>query len=305
MHDCLYEAVDLEGLMRVLERVEKGEITFIARDTREPSPFSYELLNANPYAFLDGGEVQERRARAVSTRRTLNPEELRDLGRLDPQAIETVVGEAQPLIRSADELHDVLLSRFAIRVEPHWQPLYEQLQRAGRAACIVRPDGMPAWVATERWPAIQVLWKGVTAAPPIVAPESVRHDWDDVEVRVTMIRGFVETAGPMTALEIAESIGITESQAFTALEAIEAEGIVIRGQFRNGGFTEDLPEAREFAQADARAAAQSGGGVARDSAGRDGWAQRTDPECGVVSPGPPESNPSAHDRRTEARSSAR
>jgi ATP-dependent Lhr-like helicase len=257
MHDCLYEAVDLAGLMQVLERVEKGEITFVARDTREPSPFTYELLNANPYAFLDGGEVQERRARAVSTRRTLNPEELRDLGKLDPQAIETVVGEAQPLIRSADELHDALLSRFAIRAEPHWQSFYCQLEDTGRATSITRPDGVHAWVAAERWPAIQVLWKGIESTPPIVAPATVRHDWDDVEVRVTMIRGFVETAGPMTALEIAETLGIGESEAFTGLEAVEAEGIVIRGQFRDGGFLDKEPEAKEFERADARAAARA------------------------------------------------
>jgi len=257
MHDCLYEAVDLAGLMKVLERVEKGEITFVARDTREPSPFTYELLNANPYAFLDGGEVQERRARAVSTRRTLNPEELRDLGKLDPQAIETVVGEAQPLIRSADELHDVLLSRFAIRAELHWQAFYQQLEKNGRAACMTRPDGVHAWVATERWPAIQTLWKGVESTPPLVAPSTVRHDWDDVEVRITMIRGFVETSGPMTAIEIAETLGFGESEVFTALEAIEAEGIVIRGQFRDGGFLEREPEAKEFERADARAAARA------------------------------------------------
>jgi len=257
MHDCLYEAVDLAGLMKVLERVEKGEITFVARDTREPSPFTYELLNANPYAFLDGGEVQERRARAVSTRRTLNPEELRDLGKLDPQAIETVVGEAQPLIRSADELHDVLQSRFVLPAEPHWQPFYLQLERTGRAACVTRPDGVHAWVATERWPAIQALWKGIESVPPLVAPATVRHDWDDVEVRVTMIRGLVETSGPMTALEIAETLGIGESEAFSALEAIEAEGIVIRGQFRDGGFVDREPEAREYERADARAAAKA------------------------------------------------
>ncbi len=257
MHDCLYEAVDLAGLMKVLERVEKGEITFVARDTREPSPFTYELLNANPYAFLDGGEVQERRARAVSTRRTLNPEELRDLGQLNPQAIETVIGEAQPLIRSADELHDVLLSRFAMRAEPYWQAFYQQLEKSGRAACITRPDGVPAWVATERWPAIQTLWKGIESTPPLVAPSTVRHDWDDVEVRVTMIRGFIETAGPMTALEIAETLGIGESEAFSGLEAIEAEGIVIRGQFRDGGFAEKDPEAKEYERADARAAARA------------------------------------------------
>ena len=87
---------------------------FVARDTREPSPFSYELLNANPYAFLDGAPLEERRTRAVATRRTLSTDELRDLARLDPEAIAQVRREAWPLVRDADELHDALLNLVTI-----------------------------------------------------------------------------------------------------------------------------------------------------------------------------------------------
>lgn len=116
MYDCLNEALDIEGVLELLARVERGEIQFIARDTREPSPFSYELLNANPYAFLDGGEAQERRARAVQTRRSLSVNDVRDLGHLNPEAIEQVMAESQPVVRNADELHDVLLSRIVLPV---------------------------------------------------------------------------------------------------------------------------------------------------------------------------------------------
>ena len=111
MHDSLQEAHDLDGLLQVLEQIELGKIELVARDTREPSPFCYELLNADPYAFLDGGEIAERRTRAVSTRRSLTVESVGDLGRLDPEAITRVIEEARPLVRTADELHDVLLSR--------------------------------------------------------------------------------------------------------------------------------------------------------------------------------------------------
>src|SRR6185503_8422077 len=117
MDDCLYEAHDIDALKEVFNCVARGEIEFIARDTREPSPFSYELLNANPYAFLDGGEIAERRTRAVATRRSLSVESLQDLGRLDPEAIRQVVLEAQPLIRNADELHDAMLSRILLPVQ--------------------------------------------------------------------------------------------------------------------------------------------------------------------------------------------
>ena len=84
LHDCLTEATDIEGLEEVLAGIETGKIRTAAVDTREPSPFSHEILNANPYAFLDDAPLEERRARAVRTRRNILPEEARDLCDLDP-----------------------------------------------------------------------------------------------------------------------------------------------------------------------------------------------------------------------------
>src|SRR5262249_39410262 len=53
VRDCMTEAMDIDGLTRVLQGIEDGEITCIARDTAEPSPLCHEILNANPYAYLD------------------------------------------------------------------------------------------------------------------------------------------------------------------------------------------------------------------------------------------------------------
>src|SRR5205823_7113767 len=116
----LHEASDLDGLLRVLRDIESGAIELISLDTREPSPFAHQLLNANVYAFLDDAPLEERRARAVSLRRSLSIEALRDLGRLDPDAIAQVRAEAWPLVRDPDELHDVLLSQ---RSEEHTSEL--------------------------------------------------------------------------------------------------------------------------------------------------------------------------------------
>ena len=70
VHDCLHEAMDLDGWLSCCDEIEAGQIQLVARDTREPSPFSHQLLNANPYAFLDDAPLEERRARAVAARRT-------------------------------------------------------------------------------------------------------------------------------------------------------------------------------------------------------------------------------------------
>ena len=53
MQDVLQEAMDLEGLNEVLRGIANGAIRCLAVDTPVPSQFAHELINANPYAFLD------------------------------------------------------------------------------------------------------------------------------------------------------------------------------------------------------------------------------------------------------------
>ncbi len=50
--------------------IRSGAIRCLAVDTPVPSQFSHEILNANPYAYLDDAPLEERRARAVQMRRT-------------------------------------------------------------------------------------------------------------------------------------------------------------------------------------------------------------------------------------------
>jgi ATP-dependent Lhr-like helicase len=233
MEDCLHEPLDLDGLTEILKSVERGEITYVARDTREPSPFAAELLNAMPYAFLDGGEIQERRARAVSTPRAMSIESVRDLGRLDSAAIEQVVRESQPFVRDADELHDLLLSRILLPVAEgaEWQTFFDELATQRRAAPLTLPDGRFAWVPAERLPAVKAVFPEAPIAGDIETPATVRHDWTSVEARVAMIRGLVEVCGPTTASRIAEQLAFTLPQARASLEALEGEGVVLRGHF--------------------------------------------------------------------------
>src|SRR5205814_3057410 len=108
VYDCLHEAMDIDKLQEIVGRMESGEIRMHARDTTEPSPFSHEILNAKPYAYLDDAPLEERRTRAVSLRRTLPDTVLSEIGRLDPAAIAQVREEAWPDVRDADELSEVL-----------------------------------------------------------------------------------------------------------------------------------------------------------------------------------------------------
>src|SRR5271163_3362810 len=114
MKDALTEAMDVAGLKLVLEDIAAGRIRCVAVDTPIPSQFSHEILNANPYAYLDDAPLEERRARAVEMRRMLPESVLSEVGRLDPAAIAEVRADAWPDVRDAEELHDALLTLIAI-----------------------------------------------------------------------------------------------------------------------------------------------------------------------------------------------
>jgi ATP-dependent Lhr-like helicase len=110
VHDCLYEAMDIEGLERLLRAIESGTVEIVARDLAMPSPLALEILTARPYAYLDDAPLEERRTQAVIARRWMDDASAQRLGRLNPAAIERVRAEAWPEAQTADELHDALLA---------------------------------------------------------------------------------------------------------------------------------------------------------------------------------------------------
>src|SRR3989441_4178946 len=140
IRDCLDEAMDIHGLEALLQSIERGERSLIARDMVEPSPFAAEILTAKPYAFLDDAPAEERRTLAVMNRRFLDAESAADLGKLDLAAIGRVRGEAWPQAENADELHDALMQLGFVTIEEgrsnDWQSLMDELVSERRASVL-------------------------------------------------------------------------------------------------------------------------------------------------------------------------
>ena len=103
--DCLYDAMDADGWVNLLRRIESGEVEILTRDLPAPSPLAAEALNARPYAYLDDAPLEERRTQAVQSRRYADPESAADMGQLDADAIAAVRREAWPDARNPDEMH--------------------------------------------------------------------------------------------------------------------------------------------------------------------------------------------------------
>ena len=201
--NCLHEAMDVEGLKRILEGLENGTIRRVAVENPQPSVFSHEILNANPYAFLDDAPLEERRARAVQLRSTSRTEVAN--GILDPAAIEQVSSEVWPDPRNADEVHDALLTFIVAPPVPEWQDWFDELKQAGRAFSV---PGSEFWAATER-----------------------RDSVGDI---LATVRGWMECLGPVTASELAERLGLTIGDVQIALATLESEGQVFQGRYRSG-----------------------------------------------------------------------
>jgi ATP-dependent Lhr-like helicase len=236
IYDCLHEAMDIEGLERLLKRIERGEVRVVARDVTEPSPLAMEVLAARPYAYLDDAPLEERRTQAVMGRRWLTPEDAADLGRLDPEAIARVREEAWPAPVNADEMHDALvwlglLDEREIGNTAGWAGWLGELATTRRAARMRRP-GVNIWVAAERLPQLQALWSDATLEPMIAAPSrEAERVWSADLALVEILRGRLEGLGPVTAEALAAPLGMTADNIAFALAALESEGFAMRGRF--------------------------------------------------------------------------
>src|SRR5207244_3519798 len=149
------------GLEALVRRFEEGTVRLHFLDTVEPSVLAHEILNGAPFTYLDEDtEIGERRSRAVPLRRGL-PVEPKELGKLNPNAIERVRAEATPDVGDADELHDVLLSLVAVRPRAEWGEHFEALTKAGRSFEVRDTAGTNVlWGATKRRAEIDALYPG-------------------------------------------------------------------------------------------------------------------------------------------------
>ncbi|MBB5343878.1 DEAD/DEAH box helicase [Tunturibacter empetritectus] len=224
MQDVLQEAMDLEGLIEVLRGIKEGAIRCVAVDTATPSQFAHELLNANPYAYLDEAGLEARRARATSLGRNLPDQP----GKLDPAAITAIRKEIWPDLRNEHELHDLLHSLIVLPVHVigtaesnDWRIFYDRLARSGRVHTI-DCGGSLRWVATERLSYVDALWQTASNRTSSVTKE---------EALQKLVQGWLQILGPITATALASIVNLEPAVIFPAFLAMEMQGLLMRGAF--------------------------------------------------------------------------
>ncbi|HEY1882705.1 MAG TPA: DEAD/DEAH box helicase [Candidatus Cybelea sp.] len=213
LSNCLHEAMDLDGFIAILREIEAGSLQTVAIDTPEPSVFCHEILNANPFAYLDDAPLEERRARAVQLRRTMR-DDVDGAGILDAAAIAQVAEESWPVVRDADELHDALSTLIVMPPEPQWKAWYEELVAQRRAMTVAG-----FWTCAERLDLARAAYE--------------TRSENREEAVTEILRGWLESSGPMTVAQMASRLQIDGAAIEAALLRLEAQGQVLHGRFRS------------------------------------------------------------------------
>ena len=237
--DCLHEAMDTEGWLSLLRRIEQGQVKLVTRELPAPSPLAAEILTAKPYAYLDDAPIEERRTQAVLNRRWSDPASADDLGALDADAIAGVREEAWPQPRGVDEMHEALtglacISEAEAQQNPDWPAWLVALAQADRATRLRSPSGASLWLPAERLTCLHAIYPDASFEPPIAAPKGFIDSWSDDEALVDVIRARLTGFGPLPAAAIAAALVLPVAAVEHALTALEAQGYVMRGRFTPG-----------------------------------------------------------------------
>lgn len=210
--DCLHEAMDLDGLVGLLQGIEAGDIQVTCVERIEPSPLAWEVLAARPYAFLDDVPLEERRVQAIMGRAHASSALDDETVALDDNAVRAVLDEVHPEVESADEAWDALVVFGAVRRDEMaglggglFAGLVDGLVAKGRA---VERDGVV--VAVER--------KELLTAPT--------H-----EMLLEVLRGRIEIHGPRRLHDHLGDLGISEALMRGALEKLVRDGTALEGLF--------------------------------------------------------------------------
>ena len=249
--ECVNDVFDLPALREVLTDLRARRVRVVAVDTPRASPFAQSLLFGWIAVYMYEGDapLAERRAAALALDRDLlrdllGAEELREL--LDPVVLGDLELELQRLVpgrqaRDADEVHDLL--RLLGPLSP-WEV---------EARCDAGADAMApaAWVdrlvherrairvtiaGEERVAAAEdaarlrdVLGVALPVGLPTVFTDSV------AEPLVDLVSRFARTHGPFVTVQVARRYGLAPERVLPALERLEQQGRVVRGEFRPDG----------------------------------------------------------------------
>jgi ATP-dependent Lhr-like helicase len=252
--EVLRDVFDVPGLRQVLGDVRARRIHVVPVDTARSSPFAQSLLFrwVSVYMYEADAPMAERRAAALSLdrellRELLGAEDLREL--IDPVALAELELELQHLAegrraRNADDVHDLLrrlghlgTEEVSARSSADPSGWLDDLERDGRAIRM-RVAGQDAFVAVEDAGRYRdALGASLPLGVPGVFIEATPAPLEGLVAR------FARTHGPFVTADVAARFGIGEDRVAGAVDSLEGQGRVVRGDFRPAGLEREWCDA--------------------------------------------------------------
>jgi ATP-dependent Lhr-like helicase len=253
--ECLRDYFDMSALIQTLTDVRSRKVRVATVDATVPSPFAASLLYSYVASFLYDGDapLAERRAQALAVnqsqlRELLGDAELRDL--LDAESINAVERQLQRTdpryaARSVDGVHDMLLAIGDLSreelvervVDVDLDLVVDTLIHAQRIVTVA-VAGEARYVAVEdaaryRDALGAVLPTGIPQPLLLVAAEPIAN----------LLLRYARTHAPFTAAACATRYGLSAAAADVVLARLVAEGRLLEGAFRPGGFEREWTDA--------------------------------------------------------------
>jgi ATP-dependent helicase Lhr and Lhr-like helicase len=252
--ECLNDVFDLPALREVLTDLRARRVRMVAVDTPRASPFAQSLLFGWIAVYMYEGDapLAERRAAALALdrdllRELLGAEELREL--VDPAVLADLELELQRLTdgrraRDPDEVHDLLrilgpLSRWEVEARTDTPDAADASATVGewldglvreRRAIAVSVAGEERFAAAEDAARLRdALGVALPQGLPAAFTDPVLDPLGDLVAR------FARTHGPFVTTQVAARYGVGSDRALPVLERLEADGRIVRGEFRPDG----------------------------------------------------------------------
>ena len=245
--ECLNDVFDVPALRQLLTEIRARKIKVVPVDTDSASPFAQSLLFGwiAQYMYEGDAPLAERRAAALSLDRELlrdllGAEELREL--LDPEVMTALEAELQRTAEGwratrVDGVEDLL----------RWLGPLTAEAIAARVEGIDAGEAIAQLLGERRIISVAVAGQQMVAAADdasrlrdalgVALPPGLPAAFTDsvAEPLADLVSRHARTNGPFLVDALTAAIGIDADRARAALEELERQGRVVRGEFRPDG----------------------------------------------------------------------
>ncbi len=234
---CLEGVLDCRGLEQLLASIEKGAVLLTHRESINPSFPAVTLLSSAPYTYLDPAPLEERRSRSVPFKTTYDPEELTISTQLPQQAIEQFIDSYWQKPKDQEVFFDFLSSvGFLTNEDRIWSQCEdngltewaEALRKEGKIFCIHLSTRHNLWFAQQWLSCFSALY------PTHFSKTGESSSISLADALPKLLQARLQYEGPVSSKRLALILNRSVEEVDSALQLLEAQGVVFRGRFQKG-----------------------------------------------------------------------